>query len=186
MLDLFQDEEPSIYKVRDCLMRLSKNCPRPNQQIQGDWIIFWASREGCVDKLFGTGMTEPWWMEMQEYLIRIGSRKEGRVVEAAEVIRRVGPFPNQSNSLKGTYSIAGTNSLQFRFTEIKTDDEKEIEGCKEKVIDVDVIYSSANMVALQYEDTSGECDFYVLTPVEDLTREVNRLVGAERARYFFN
>ena len=30
----------------------------------------------------------------------------------------------------------------------------------DEVIDVDVIYSSKTMIALQWEDENGECDFY--------------------------
>ena len=63
-------------------MRLAKTNKKPNQNLAGDWIIFWASREGCqkprllrlqkemprgVDKLFGTGMTdEGWWLQLQD------------------------------------------------------------------------------------------------------------------------
>merc|ERR1712176_1044747 len=118
------------------------------------------------------------WMHMQEYLIRIGSRKEGRVVEAAEILRRVGPFPNQSNSLKGTYVVNGTNGLQINFNKIATDEEKKV--------DVDVIYSSQAMIAIQTLDEGGECDFFVLTPIKDLQRRLNKELGLERRRFFFN
>lgn len=191
LLQLFdRGDDPDIYKVREILMRLAKTNPRPNQTVAGDWIIFWASREGCVDKLFGTGMTnDGWWMKLQEYLIKFGSRKGGRILEAAEVIRKVGPYPNQSNSLKGIYTVAGTNRLQITFNEMKTDGGSELpfpNNEKEKVIVLDVVYSSPKMVCLQWEDENGECDFYVLTPVENIYSEVDRLVGTTRARYFFN
>lgn len=191
LLQLFdRGDDPDIYKVREILMRLAKTNPRPNQTVAGDWIIFWASREGCVDKLFGTGMTnDGWWMKLQEYLIKFGSRKGGRIIEAAEVIRKVGPYPNQSNSLRGIYTVAGTNRLQITFNEMKTDGGSDIpfpNNEKEKVIVLDVVYSSPKMVCLQWEDENGECDFYVLTPVENIYSEVDRLVGTTRARNFFN
>jgi len=189
ILQLFQDEEPSIYKVRDCLASLGKLVKKPNTSVAGDWIIFWASREGSVDKVFGPGVTKDWWLQMPEYLIRFSTKQGGRVVEAAEVIRKVGPFPNQSNSLKGVYSVAGTNGLQIKYNKIQTDEEEDLPipgGGEEMVIDVDVIYSSKTMLALQWQDTSGECDFFVLTPVEDTQRELDKLTGAERARFFFN
>ena len=45
---LFQRmDEPDIFKVREILMRLAKTNKKPNQNLAGDWIIFWASREGC-------------------------------------------------------------------------------------------------------------------------------------------
>ncbi|CAJ1429322.1 unnamed protein product, partial [Effrenium voratum] len=183
-------EEPDIFKVREILMRLAKTNPRPNQKLTGDWIIFWASREGCVDKLFGSGVTEEgWWLQMQEYLLRLSNKKQGRKVEAIEIVRKVGPFPNQSNSLKGTYAASGTNRLKIVFTEMKTDEGKDIEprGGKDKmVVDVDVIYSSKNMIALQWEDANGECDFYVLTPVNSILEERDKYVGTSRARNFFN
>ncbi|CAK9011145.1 Uncharacterized protein SCF082_LOCUS10972, partial [Durusdinium trenchii] len=183
-------EEPDIFKVREILMRLAKTNQKPNQNLAGDWIIFWASREGCVDKLFGTGMTdEGWWMQLQEYLLRLGTRKEGRVAEAIEIVRKVGPFPNQSNCLKGTYMPSGTNRLKMIFTEFKTDDGKEMKARgdqEELVVDVDVIYSSKTMIALQWEDENGECDFYVLTRVNSILEERDKFVGTSRARTFFN
>ncbi|CAE6938787.1 unnamed protein product [Symbiodinium natans] len=183
-------DEPDIYKVREILMRLAKTNPRPNQSLAGDWIIFWASREGCIDKLFGTGMTdEGWWMQMQEYLLRFGKKKEGRVCEAIEIIRKVGPFPNQSNCLRGKYAISGTNRLKITFKEMKTDEGKDLEfreGKDKLVVDVDVIYSSKNMIAIQWEDANGECDFYVLTRVSNIIAERDKFVGTSRARYFFN
>mmetsp|Transcript_40033 Transcript_40033/g.95610 ORF Transcript_40033/g.95610 Transcript_40033/m.95610 type:complete len:289 (-) Transcript_40033:75-941(-) len=183
-------DEPDIYKVREILMRLAKTNPRPNQNLAGDWIIFWASREGCIDKLFGTGMTdEGWWMQLQEYLLRFGKKKEGRVCEAIEIVRKVGPFPNQSNCLRGNYAISGTNRLKITFSEMKTDEGKDLEfreGKKKMVVDVDVIYSSKKMIAIQWEDDNGECDFYVLTRVKDLIAERDKFVGTSRARYFFN
>lgn len=183
-------DEPDIYKVREILMRLAKTNPRPNQTLTGDWIIFWASREGCIDKLFGTGMTdEGWWMQLQEYLIRFGKKKEGRICEAIEIVRKVGPFPNQSNCLRGKYAISGTNRLKITFSEMKTDEGKDLEfreGKKKMVVDVDVIYSSKKMIAIQWEDDNGECDFYVLTRVKDLIAERDKFVGTSRARYFFN
>mmetsp|Transcript_88200 Transcript_88200/g.227416 ORF Transcript_88200/g.227416 Transcript_88200/m.227416 type:complete len:326 (+) Transcript_88200:54-1031(+) len=188
LLDLFNLEQPDIYEMRSLLTKLAKLSKRPNQTITGDWIIFWASKEFAVDKVFGTGMTggDAWWMQMQEYLLRIGSRKEGRPVEAYECVRRVGPFPNQSNRMQGTYEITGTNGLQLNFTEIQTDDEKEIDGCKEKTVNVDVIYSSKKILAMQYEGADGECDFFVCTPVADVRKMTDKLMGAERARFFFN
>lgn len=191
LLALFEKEQPSIYKVRDCLTRLARFTSRPNQSVAGDWIIFWASREGCVDKTFGTGVTvDDVWLEMQEYLIRLGSRKEGRTCEGAEILRKVGPFPNLSNSMKGKYEITGTNGLRIIFDDIKTDEDKDVsvkgENLKEKVVEVDVIYSSPAVIAMQTEDENGECDFYVLTPVRDLRREVNKFLGAERRRFLFN
>lgn len=195
ILELFKlTEEPSIYTVRAALATLAKLCPRPNANIQGDWIIFWASREGCVDRVFGTGKTDVgWWYQMQEFLLRFGSKKEGKVCEAAEIIRRVGPFPNEANSLKGSYLTAGTTGLKIVFTEVKTVDGREIElqdgtfAKQKKIIKCDVIYSSEKMVALQAEDKkSGEFEFYILTPVENIRTEVNRLLGAERARFLFN
>eukprot|EP00931_Biecheleriopsis_adriatica_P122796 TRINITY_DN97839_c0_g1_i1.p2 TRINITY_DN97839_c0_g1~~TRINITY_DN97839_c0_g1_i1.p2 ORF type:complete len:294 (+),score=56.10 TRINITY_DN97839_c0_g1_i1:55-936(+) len=191
LLTLFQrmEDAPDIYKVREILGKLAKLNPRPNQNLAGDWIIFWASREGCVDKLFGTGMTdEGWWMQLQEFLLRLGPSKKGRIAEAAEIIRKVGPFPNQSNSLKGKYAPTGTNRLRIIFDEIKTDDGKELtvrEG-ERKVVDCDVIYSSKTMMALQWEDANGECDFYVLTPVDDIKKKVDEFVGTAKARTFFN
>lgn len=191
LLQLFEKEEPDIFKVRELLTRLARLTPRPNTAITGDWIIFWASREGCVDRVFGTGVTEEnWWLEMQEFLLRLSTRKEGRVVEAAEVLRKVGPFPNQSNSLKGTYVTQGTNGLRLVFNDISSDEglEVEVEGnkIKEKVVEVDVIYSSKGILAMQTMDDGGECDFFVLTPIRDLQREVNKLLGLERRRFFFN
>lgn len=191
LLSLFEKEQPSIYKVREILTRLASLVKRPNQAIAGDWIVFWASREGCVDKTFGTGVTEDdMWLQMQEFLLRFSSRKEGRTVQAAEVIRKVGPFPNLSNSMSGKYEIMGTNGLRMTFDEIQTDESKDVEvkGAKitEKVVDVDVIYSSPQLIAMQTEDESGECDFYVLTPVRDIKREVNKLLGLERRRFFFS
>lgn len=191
LLALFEKETPSIYKVRDCLTRLARLASRPNQALAGDWIIFWTSRQGAVDKTFGTGLSlEDDWVEMQEYLIRIGSRKDGRKFEGAEVLRKVGPFPNFSNSMRGKYEIMGTNALRVTFTDIKTDEDKDVEVggnvLKEKVVDVDVIYSSPALIAMQTEDASGECDFYVLTPVRDVQREVNKFLGLERRRFFFN
>lgn len=192
LLDLlYETDEPDILKVRDCLTRLSQLNPTPNTTIQGNWIIYWASKEGVVDKVFGTGVTiDDDWLTMQEFLFRITSKKEGRVIEGAEIIRRIGPFPNQSNSLKGKYAIAGTNGLRIIFDMIQTDDEKDVEVKGEivstKEIVVDVIYSSKELVAMQTTDDGGECDFFVLTPIEDLEKERNRLVGGERRRYFFN
>jgi len=196
LLQIFERDTPDIYKVREILMRLSRTQKQPNQGVVGDWIIFWASREGCVDRLWGTGMTsEGWWLPpiMEEFLLQFGTKKDGRTMAGAEILRKVGPFPNQSNSLKGTYAVAGTNRLVITWTEMKTDDGKEVrfkdkEGAnaEEKVVDIDVIYSSPKMVVLQEEDANGECDFYVLTPVENLQSEVDRLVGTTRAKTFFN
>jgi len=183
-------DEPDIYKVREILMRLAKTNPRPNQNLTGDWVIFWASREGCIDKLFGSGMTdEGWWMQLQEYLLRFGKKKEGRVCEAIEIIRKVGPFPNQSNCLRGKYECSGTNRLKIVFKEMKTDDGKDLEfreGKDKMVVDVDVIYSSKKMIAIQWEDSNGECDFYVLNRVSDIIAERDKFVGTSRARFFFN
>lgn len=192
LLDLFEDGgEPSIFKVRDCLTRLARLTKTPNTLVAGHWIIYWASREGVVDRIFGTGQTlKDDWLQLQEFLLRITSKKEGRVIEAAEIIRRVGPFPNQSNSLKGSYGIMGTNGLKIVFDRIKTDEEKDVEVDGEKVsakeIDVDVIYASKKVLAMQTTDEGGECDFFVLTPIESLEQERNRLVGGERRRFFFN
>ncbi|CAL1149278.1 unnamed protein product [Cladocopium goreaui] len=183
-------DEPDIFKVREILMRLAKTNTKPNQNLAGDWIIFWASREGCVDKLFGTGMTdEGWWLQLQEYLLRLSTKKQGREAEAIEIVRKVGPFPNQSNSLKGTYVPSGTNRLKIIFTEFKTDDGKDMKprgDQEEVVIDVDVIYSSKTMIALQWEDANGECDFYVLTRVNSIIEERDKFVGTSKARNFFN
>jgi len=190
LLQLFQREEPNIIRVRDCLTRLARLDPRPNTAVKGDWIIFWASREGCVDRVFGSGATNEWWLNLQEFLIRLSSRKEGRLVEGIEIIRKVGPFPNQSNSLKGTYEPYGTNGLRINFTEIQSDDGKdvEVEGkiVKDKAVEVDVIYSSPGILALQTQDEAGECDFFVLTPIDDLEREREKLLGLERRRYLLN
>jgi len=192
-----RSDEPDIFQVRDCLSRLARLSKRPNTTISGDWVIFWASREGCVDRLFGSGITEEeggiggfFKYVTQEYYIRIGSRKDGRSVEGAEVLRKVGPFPNQFNSFKGTYEVIGTTGLRIVFNKIQTDEEKDLEVkgevLSEKTIEVDVIYSSKGMVCLQKQDSAGEFDFFVLTPVEDVNVEVNKLLGAERKGLFFS
>lgn len=191
LLELFDRmEEPDIYKVREILMRLAKLTPKPNQKLAGDWIIFWASREGCVDKLFGCGATdEGWYMQLNEYMLRFSTAKKGRVVEAAEIIRKVGPFPDRSYRMKGKYTIQGVNGLKIVFTDLKEPDGKEMEarGGKDKiVIDCDVLYSSKTMIAMQWEDNNGECDFYVLTPVEDIDAKADEFTGVSKAKTFFN
>eukprot|EP00930_Biecheleria_cincta_P084347 TRINITY_DN73832_c0_g1_i1.p1 TRINITY_DN73832_c0_g1~~TRINITY_DN73832_c0_g1_i1.p1 ORF type:complete len:296 (-),score=52.59 TRINITY_DN73832_c0_g1_i1:205-1092(-) len=192
MLELFDKmEEPDIYKVREILMRLAKLSSKPNQKLAGDWIIFWASREGCVDRLFGSGATdEGWYMQLNEYMLRFSPAKKGRVVEAAEIIRKVGPFPDRSYRMKGKYSIQGINGLKIEFTELREPDGKEMKarGGKDKlVVDCDVLYSSKTMIAMQWEDSNGECDFYVLTPVEEgIDAKADEFTGVSKARTFFN
>ena len=92
---------------------------------------------GGVDKLFGTGMTdEGWWLQLQEYLLRLSTKKQGREAEAIEIIRKVGPFPNQSNRLKGSYVPSGTNRLKMIFKEFTTDEGKDmkVRGDKEELV----------------------------------------------------
>jgi len=194
LLNLFKDTEaPDIFKIRDVLTRLARLTPKPNTAVSGNWIILWASREGCVDKTFTSGATnDVWWLELQEYVLRLSRRKEGRIAEAFEILRKVGPFPNQSNSLRGTYTTNGTNGLQITFTEFKTDDGSEVKLAddsvvKKKEVDLDVIYSSKNILAMQTtEEATGECDFFVLTPVDSIENECARQLGEERRRFFFN
>lgn len=198
LLKMFDEsDEPDILQMRETITRLAMLTPLPNSQVVGDWIIYWASREGCVDRVFGTGMTIEadgvfgfGGMQMQEFLLHFSSKKEGRACEGAEIIRKVGPFPNQSNSLKGKYVIAGTRGLRIEFTGISTDEGNDVElkgeKVSEKVIELEVLYSSKNIVAMQAQDEKGEYDFFVLTPIEDLEKEANRLLGGERRRFFFN
>lgn len=192
LLTLFKSDAPDIYEVRSCLTRLATLTTRPNSSIVGDWIIFWASKEGSVDTTFGTGITlNNWWLKLQEYLIRFRNRKEGRTVEAFEILRKVGPFPNQSTHLKGTYVAAGTNGLQIDFQDMRTDEGTDIKLADgtvmlKKSVVLDVIYSSPKILAIQAQDSNGECDFFVLTPVEDVQREADRLTGQERRKYFLN
>eukprot|EP00929_Paragymnodinium_shiwhaense_P016733 TRINITY_DN12535_c0_g1_i1.p1 TRINITY_DN12535_c0_g1~~TRINITY_DN12535_c0_g1_i1.p1 ORF type:complete len:315 (+),score=75.24 TRINITY_DN12535_c0_g1_i1:61-1005(+) len=170
LLTLFQADTPDIFRVRDCLTRLARLDPRPNSSIAGEWMIFWASKEGCVDQIFGTETTidDPW-KKIKEYMIRFTGKKQGRFVEGAEIVQPVGPFPNRQNSLFGKYAIMGTTSMRITFDDVQDDEKKAItfkDGAKEKVIDLNVIYASKRLVAMQWSDESGECDFFVLTPVE--------------------
>jgi len=191
LLKLFEYDEPDIFKVRDILSRLARLSKKPNAQIFGDWMIFWASARGCVDKVFGTGVTfKDQWVTLQEYLLRLSTKKEGRLVEAAEVLRRVGPFPNEHNIMKGVYAVSGTTTLRITFDDIKTQSDKKLElpdGATEKIIDLNVIYSSKGILAMQYTDEeSGECDFFVCTPVDDMQTELKKLLGLDRRRFLFN
>lgn len=192
LLELFDKmEEPDIYKVREILMRLAKLSSKPNQRLAGDWIIFWASREGCVDRLFGSGATdEGWYMQLNEYMLRFSTAKKGKIAEAAEIIRKVGPFPDRSYRFKGKYVVEGVNGLKIVFDDLKEPDGKAMKarGGKNKlVIDCDVLYSSKTMLAMQWEDTNGECDFYVLTPVEEgIDERADLFTGVAKAKTFFN
>jgi len=198
LLQLFQDEEPDILSVRECLARLAKLCPKPNAVIAGDWIIFWASREGAVDKIFGTGITvDNGWLVMMEFLLRFTDKKGGRICEGAEVLRKVGPFPNSYNTLRGTYTAQGTSGITITFDSVRDQaDEKDVEVKDvegvvqkngEKVVELNIIYSSPQIIAMQWADESGECDFFVMTPCAvGMNTELNKLLGAERSRFFFN
>eukprot|EP00933_Yihiella_yeosuensis_P063303 TRINITY_DN66412_c0_g1_i1.p1 TRINITY_DN66412_c0_g1~~TRINITY_DN66412_c0_g1_i1.p1 ORF type:complete len:337 (+),score=49.33 TRINITY_DN66412_c0_g1_i1:40-1011(+) len=193
LLQIFdQRDEPDIFKMREIMMRLAKLCARPNQTITGDWIIFWASRDGCVDKLFGTGMTKEWYFILQEYLLRFKKLKNrGKVIrycEAHEILRKVGPFPMQSNCFKGSYKAEGPHQLQITFNDIRTDDDKPIvekEDGNDKEIVLDIIYSSPKLLIFQSEDDNGECDFYVCTPIDDIIKKRDKLVGADKGDTLF-
>lgn len=194
LLNVFKDtESPDIFKIRDLLTRLARLTPKPNKLVAGNWIIYWASREGCVDRAFTSGCAKDvWWLELQEFVLRLSRRKEGKKAEAFEILRKVGPYPNQSNSLRGEYTTSGVNGLQIKFTEFKTDDGNEVELADgtvvtEKVIDLDVIYASPKILAVQStENETGECDFYVMNAVDSIENECARQVGEERRRFFFN
>jgi hypothetical protein len=201
LLKLFDEtDEPDIFVMRETLSRLAGLVPKPNADIIGSWIIYWANREGATDRVFGTGAT----IEengafglgfggkvLQEFLIRFFPKREGRRVEAAEIIRKLGPFPNESNVMKGSYEAEGTRGLSIKLDDIKTlaGEEVEVKGEKiaSKKIQLDVLYASKTMVALQAEgEQEGDFEFFVLTPIEDMNRKQEQLLGLERRRFLFN
>jgi len=197
-MKLFDETDlPDIFLMREILGRLSRFDPTPNRNIQGDWIIYWASKERAVDEIFGTGITidsEDMFgfgaLVLDEFLLQFSSRKQGRKVLGVEVAKKTGPFPNQSNVLKGTHSIVGTRGLKIQFDDIKTAgaDDVEVKGEKilSKTVEVDVLYASKGMIALQTEAEAGEYDFFVLTPIDDIYSKHEQLLGQHRRRFLFN
>jgi len=192
LLELLEDkDEPNIYKVREILARLSKTQKRPNQKLDGDWEVYWASRDSIVEKVWGTGLTVgDALVELKEIVLQLGNRKAGRVVEAAEITSRIGPFPNTANLMKGQYSAEGATSVELVFDMFEDLNGEPIElpgGLRKKVLNLDVIYASKNMIALQSQETSNnECDFYVLKAVEDYEMKRDEFLGLTRRKYFFN
>lgn len=185
------DPEPDIFKIRELMARLTKYQDRQNRALAGDWIMLWASRPDAVAKVWCSGITDSiWQLELEEYLIRFGTRKAGRLISAREVLRKIGPFPNRSVTLLGYYKIGGSTELQIIFDDYTMDveepDAKMFNGRKKKVSDLNVIYSSPRLIACQWQGPDGECDFFVFTPIEDIDRMNNKLLGAERKRFFWN
>merc|ERR1711982_76144 len=105
------------------------------------------------------------------------------------VLRRVGPFPNQSNTMKGTYKATGTTGLTMEFTDIQTDQGKHVElenGLRiaDKQVVLDCIYSSKTMLAFQSQEEDGECDFYVCTPLDNIYDKLDSLTTKDRTTTF--
>jgi len=196
LLELLEKDVPNIFKVREILARLSKTQKKPNQKLDGDWMLFWASRDLIVEKVWSTGVhMKNDLTELKEIVLRLGGRKEGRLIEATEIYSRVGPFGNFANTLLGTYAVDGPTALQIRFDQFKDyvmegDEAADIDlpdGQKEKILDLDVIYSSKKLIALQSSETeNGECDFYILTKVPGYEEQVKEFLGLNRVRTLFN
>lgn len=202
LLDLCkeEDEPPDYSKIKGLLVRLAKSKGgqgAPNRNLQGDWLMLWAAKEGTVDRILGSGLTlEAWELSMQEFLLRIGKEQDSkgkkvRYIQACEVVRKFGPFPNYCNKITGTYQIAGTRAVQVQLNNVKDFEDNDIEfaaGAKEKNLRLDVIYSSDKILCLQWTDQEGDggAEFFVCEKVDDADRQINKFLGGERNRLFFD
>uniref|UniRef100_A0A7S2UVC0 Plastid lipid-associated protein/fibrillin conserved domain-containing protein n=1 Tax=Fibrocapsa japonica TaxID=94617 RepID=A0A7S2UVC0_9STRA len=119
LLELCTAEKRDTEKISSVVEELKKYTdsimPAQSSNLRGDWEVVFVTDADALDHV-GTGLRKLPLTKMEAMFLSFdGSRSVGRSIEASEILRILGPFPNVKNKLSGTYKAQGARSLSIKY-----------------------------------------------------------------------
>lgn len=135
--------------------------PAQSLDLNDDWRLVFANDDDAMCAV-GTGLHKLPLTRMQDFFLTLSGSSSLRRIQAIEVLRVLGPFPNLRNTLTGQCKSTSPKSLNIRYTSMVDGTGKKtgssFTGEQDRVIDVSVAFVGQKALVLNTFDSEKKVE----------------------------